>query len=91
MVKTVPWTVLGMFLGLIVGFSAAGLWWWAGYALLVGLVLALVEALALRHTGQTLSAQAKSYMERRPLAGAFLAALLGAVVGLLIYHLATGV
>ncbi|AMA76144.1 hypothetical protein AV541_09675 [Thermus parvatiensis] len=88
--RQLPWGILLMFATLGLAFALAGLSWWLLF--LVGLAawLAVVEYLALRRTGLTISGQFLAWARRHPWAAGAMAALLGAAVGYLIYHLVTG-
>ncbi|WP_114312268.1 MULTISPECIES: hypothetical protein [Thermus] len=86
----VPWGIIAMLATLGVAFALTGLWWWLIF--LGGLVvwLGMVELLAVRRTGLTISGQFLAWARRNPWWAGFMAALLGGAVGYLIYHLATG-
>ncbi|GAA5334094.1 hypothetical protein [Thermus hydrothermalis] len=88
--RQLPWGILLMFATLGLAFALAGLSWWLLF--LVGLAawLAVVEYLAVRRTGLTISGQFLAWAKRHPWAAGAMAALLGAAVGYLIYHLVTG-
>lgn len=85
-----PIGVVTMLAALLVAFTLAGLWWWVGFLVAFSILLGIVERLAVRKTGLTLSGQVTRWMEKRPWAGGLLAAVLGGAMGYLIYHLATG-
>lgn len=82
--------VLTMFAVLILSFAVAGLWWWVAFWAALLVLLGAFEVLAVYRTGLTLSHQFTRLVQRRPLIGAILSAILGGAVGFLIYHLATG-
>lgn len=88
--RQLPWGILLMFATLAVAFALAGLWWWLLF--LGGLILwlGIVELWAVRRTGLTLSAQYTKLVREKPLVGALLHAMVGALFGYLLYHLATG-
>ncbi|BDG15794.1 hypothetical protein [Thermus brockianus] len=86
----VPWGILIMFAGLGLAFALAGLSWWLVFLAGVSVWLAVVEYLAVRRTGLTISGQFLAWARRHPWAAGAMAALLGAAVGYLIYHLVTG-
>lgn len=85
-----PWGVVIMLFGLFLGFALAGLWWWVLFLAGVAGWLALVELLAVRRMGLTISGQFAVWARKHPWAAAALAAVLGGAMGYLIYHLATG-
>ncbi len=79
-----------MLAALGLAFALAGLSWWLLFLVGLSLWLAVVEYLAVRRTGLTISGQFTAWAKRHPWAAGAVAALLGAAVGYLIYHLATG-
>lgn len=86
----IPWGILIMFAALGAAFALAGLSWWLLFLAGLSLWLAVVECWAVRRTGLTISGQFVAWAKRHPWAAGAVAALLGAAVGYLIYHLATG-
>lgn len=85
-----PWGVVLMLSGLFLAFALVGLWVWVLFLAGVTVWLALVELWIVRRTGLTMSGHFTLWARRHPWAAAALAAVLGAAVGYLIYHLATG-
>jgi lipoprotein signal peptidase len=85
-----PWGVVLMLLALGAGFALAGLWWWVLFVVGLAFWLGIVEILAVRKTGLTISGQFLAWSRKHPWAAAALAALLGGAIGYLIYHLTTG-
>ncbi len=85
-----PWGVVIMLFVLFLAFALAGLWWWVLFLTGVAGWLALVELLAVRRMGLTISGQFTAWARKHPWAAAALAAVLGGAMGYLIYHLATG-
>lgn len=88
--RQLPWGILLMFATLGLAFVLAGLSWWLLFLLGLAAWLAVVEYLAVRRTGLTISGQFLEWARRHPWAAGAMAALFGAAVGYLIYHLVTG-
>jgi hypothetical protein len=78
---------IGAFILLIGAFVVASLYWWGLLWALLGLVLAFVEYLSWRKTGETLSEAFGRTLREKPVTGWSLLALMVAAFGALIWHL----
>ena len=82
--------ILSAFAVLLAGFAISGLWWWFGFTLALLALLGVVELLAIKYTGMTISQQYTQMARKNPLIGMILHTIIGGFFGFLLYHLATG-
>jgi hypothetical protein len=78
---------IGAFALLVGAFVVASLYWWGLLWALLGLVLAFVEYLSWRKSGETLSEAFGRILREKPVTGWSLLALIIAAFGALIWHL----